>query len=131
MNKEIEPIHSSREKVAKLKLELERARRVQLEAEAELAQEQAAVNAFRMHCRLKLDDLVDSLMDLRAEKQACLTQMELLRQGIEPAWLEEDEILSKDWWCLVQSELGQAVDRLKREVTGLKAKLEGMERKSI
>ena len=62
----IEPVYSTREKRARLREEMNRARRAQLDAEGELAQEQAAVNAFRMHCRLKLDELVDSLMDLRA-----------------------------------------------------------------
>jgi len=75
---------------------MNRARRAQLDAEAELAQEQAAVNAFRMHCRLRLDELVDSLMDLRAEKQAYLTRLELLRQGIDPAWLEDDDFLGEN-----------------------------------
>jgi hypothetical protein len=95
-NSEIEPVYSTREKRAKLKEEMNRARRAQLDAEAELAQEQAAVNAFRMHCRLKLDQLVDSLLGLRAEKQAYLTRMELLRQGVDLAWLEEDDFLAED-----------------------------------
>ena len=96
MPNEIEPVYDAREKLAKLKRELAMARRAQLEAEAELAQEQAAVNAFRMHCRLKLDELVDALTDLRAQKQALLTRLALLRQGIDPAWLEEDEILGQE-----------------------------------
>jgi len=95
-NTQIEPTHSTREKIAKLEDELDRARRDQLDAEAELAQEQAEVNSFRMHCRLKLDQLVDSLLELRAEKQSYLTRLELLRQGIEPAWLDEDEFLGED-----------------------------------
>ncbi len=89
----VEPVYSLRDKIAKLNKELRRARQEQLDAEAELAQEQAAVNLFRMHCRLKLDDLVDSLLDLRSEKQAYLTRMELLRQGVGADWSEEDEIL--------------------------------------
>lgn len=96
MDYEIEPVISTREKAAKLKRELERARRDQLEAEADLAQEQAAVNAFRMHCRLKLDVLVDALSDLRAEKQTFLTRLELLRQGVDPEWLEADDLLGGD-----------------------------------
>ncbi|UCC53142.1 MAG: hypothetical protein JSV68_04080, partial [Anaerolineaceae bacterium] len=59
----IEPVRTASEKNAHLQRELKNARQAQLEAEAELAQEQAAVNAFRMHCRLKLDSLVDTLMD--------------------------------------------------------------------
>ena len=101
MNSEIEPVYSTQDKVAKLQRELDKARRAQLEVEAELAQEQAAVNAFRMHCRLNLDELVDSLMDVRAEKQMLLTRLELLRQGVDLAWLEEDEILGEN---------GEAVD---------------------
>jgi hypothetical protein len=54
-------------------------------AEAELAAEQAAVNAFRMHARLMLDDLADSIDALRAEKQALLTRLELLRQDAATA----------------------------------------------
>jgi hypothetical protein len=95
-NSEIEPVYSTREKRDKLREEMNQARRAQLDAEAELAQEQAAVNAFRMHCRLKLDELVDSLMDLRTEKQAYLTRMELLRQGVDPAWLEDNDFLGEN-----------------------------------
>ena len=83
---------------------MNRARRAQLDAEAELAQEQAAVNAFRMHCRLKLDQLVDSLMDLRAEKQAYLTRLELLRQGIDLTWLEEDDFLAENGEAIADEE---------------------------
>ncbi len=75
---------------------MNRARLAQLDAEAELAQEQASVNAFRMYCRLKLDELVDSLMELRVEKQAYLTRLELLRQGIDLTWLEEDDFLTEN-----------------------------------
>jgi hypothetical protein len=82
--------------VAKLEAELRKARRAQLQAEAELTEEQAAVNAFRMHCRLKLDELVDSLTTLRADKEAYLTRLELFRQGVDPAWLEEEEILGEE-----------------------------------
>lgn len=64
-----------------LQQELERAQQQWMAAEAELAQEQAAVNAFRMHCRLRLDGLVDELLALQTEKQACLTQLELRRQA--------------------------------------------------
>jgi hypothetical protein len=92
----IESVRTASEKNAHLQRELKNARQAQLEAEAELAQEQAAVNAFRMHCRLKMDSLVDTLMDLRAQKQACLTRLELLRQGIDPAWLEEDDLLGQN-----------------------------------
>lgn len=53
------------------------------EAEAELAQEQAAVNAFRMQCRLKIGHLIDDYLELRAEKQALWTRLQLLQQAQE------------------------------------------------
>lgn len=96
MDSQIEPVVTSRQKVSRLEAELRKARRAQLQAEAELAEEQAAVNAFRMHCRLKLDQLVDSLTALRADKEACLTRLELFRQGVDPAWLAEDDILGEE-----------------------------------
>lgn len=70
-----------------------------LAAEAELAEEQAAVNAFRMHCRLKLDRWIDRLMALQAEKQSLLTRLELQRQAgqgagsfahDDPFWSQEE-----------------------------------------
>lgn len=66
-----------------LRAELQRARQGLMDAEADLAREQAAVNAFRMHCRLKLDLLIDNLLALQAEKEACLTQWELRQQAQE------------------------------------------------
>ncbi|MCA9973115.1 MAG: hypothetical protein KC425_23010 [Anaerolineales bacterium] len=74
-----------------LQAELRRARQQLMEAEAELAQEQAAVNAFRMHCRLKLDRHIELLLDLQTEKQALLTRLALLRQAHDlGVSLEED-----------------------------------------
>ncbi len=52
------------------------------QAEATLAQEQAAVNRFRMHCRLMLDDLVDRYLKLQTEKQSWLTKLALYEQEI-------------------------------------------------
>lgn len=95
-NIKIQRIPSRQQEKAQLEKELRRARMAQMEAEAELAQEQAEVNAFRMHCRLKLDDLVDSLVNLRAQKQAYVTRLELLRQGEDLAWLETDNLLSEN-----------------------------------
>ena len=66
-----------------LQAELQTAQRELLAAEAELAEEQAAVNAFRMHARLMLDDLADAIGALLAEKQALLTRLELTRQTDE------------------------------------------------
>jgi hypothetical protein len=85
---------------ARLRAELEQARHELVEAEAELAREQAEVNAFRMHCRLMLDDLVDSILRLRTEKQAALTRLQLLRQELNlPGDMDRDP--------LVQPEIGE------------------------
>lgn len=64
-----------------IRAELEKAQQAWRQAEAELGAEQAAVNAFRMHCRLKLDDLVDELQALATQKQSLLTRLALLRQA--------------------------------------------------
>ena len=50
-------------------------------AQAALAQEQAAVNAFRMQCRLKIGAQVDTLLELRAQKQTLLTRLALWQQA--------------------------------------------------
>ncbi|MFZ1397084.1 MAG: J domain-containing protein [Candidatus Promineifilaceae bacterium] len=68
-----------------LATDLEAARQQLVAAEAKLAQEQAAVNAFRMQCRLKLGDLIEETLALRAERESCLTQLKLHQQGIELA----------------------------------------------
>lgn len=61
--------------------EFEEAKYALQKAEAQLTEEQAAINRFRMHCRLKLDHYIDQLMELRAEKQALLTRLQLHQQG--------------------------------------------------
>lgn len=66
------------------------------EAEAELAAEQAAVNAFRMHTRLMLDDLVDDILALLAAKQSALTRLRLLQQDIDLAALDNDNPLNPE-----------------------------------
>lgn len=76
------------EQAADLRVQLVKAQEDLITAEAELAREQAAVNAFRMHARLMLDDLVDAISGLRAEKQSLLTRLALNRQA---ALDEEDE----------------------------------------
>jgi chromosome segregation ATPase len=63
-----------------LRAELRAAQQELVEAEAALAGEQAAVNAFRMHARLMLDDLADTVQTLLSEKQSLLTRLALLRQ---------------------------------------------------
>jgi hypothetical protein len=80
INNAIEPVLTPREQQKKWQAEFDAAREALVTAEAELAAYQAEVNAFRMHCRLKLDDLVDELLALNGEKQDCLTRLQLLRQ---------------------------------------------------
>jgi hypothetical protein len=66
---------------ARLEAELRRARRELQEEEAELAAAQAAVNRFRMHCRLQLDALVSQLLALGRERQSVLIRLALLQQA--------------------------------------------------
>mgnify|MGYP006380705737 CR=1 FL=1 len=66
-----------------LQADFDRACRELLEVEAELAQEQASVNAFRMQCRLKIGHLIDDYLELRAEKQALWTRLQLQQQAQE------------------------------------------------
>lgn len=91
---------STAEQLYNLRQERQQAQDELLAAEAELAQEQAAVNAFRMHCRLKLDDWVNELLALQTERQALVTRLELLHQAQEdglssdpdnPFWQSVDE----------------------------------------
>lgn len=66
-----------------IEADLDTARQQLLDAEAKLAQEQAAVNAFRMQCRLKLGDLIEATLALRAERESCLTRLKLHQQELE------------------------------------------------
>jgi hypothetical protein len=66
-----------------LRADLQMAQQVLMTAEAELSQRQAAINAFRMHCRLKLDKLVDQYQELGVEKQSVWTRLQLLQQAEE------------------------------------------------
>lgn len=79
---ERKPIPIPSDERRRLEAELAEMREALVASEAELAQEQAAVNAFRMHCRLTIGHWVDTLLDLRAEKQAALTQLRLLCQDL-------------------------------------------------
>lgn len=74
-----------------LRAELLRVRQALMDTEADLAREQAAVNAFRMHCRLKLDWLIDDLLALQAEKEACLMRWELRQQAQELGVPQDDD----------------------------------------
>jgi hypothetical protein len=66
-----------------LRGELQMAQQALLIAESELGQRQAAINAFRMHCRLKLDRLVDEYQELGAVKQSLWMQLQLRQQAEE------------------------------------------------
>ncbi len=83
--------HVPQPRLADLEQEWIRARFALTEAEGELAREQAAINGFRMHCRLKLDVWIDELLALQTEKQACITQLELLRQADDMAVKLDDD----------------------------------------
>jgi len=89
--RQIVPATASRDEVAQLENKLQEARLQLNRTEAELAEEQAAVNAFRMHCRLKLDELVDALQEMAVEKQSLLTRLELLRQAESYGVVYDDE----------------------------------------
>lgn len=83
----LQPIPHRSPQIDELEAALAAARQQLLDAEAALAKEQAAVNAFRMHCRLTIGHWVDTLVALQTEKQAMLTQLRLLHQdlGIDEA----------------------------------------------
>ena len=71
------PIPSPARSHEQLRADLRQAQEELRVAEADLAAEQAAVNAFRMHARLMLDDLADAILTLRARKQSLLTALAL------------------------------------------------------
>lgn len=94
------PTAVDRMQQAQLQADWQDACRQLVEAEAELAQEQAAVNAFRMQCRLKIGHLIDDYLLLQSEKQALWTRLQLLQQAQEfgipydaddPFWHGRDE----------------------------------------
>jgi len=74
--------------------ELRTAQQRLIEAEAELAEEQAQVNAFRMQCRLKLEPWIDQLLELQTERQSLLTRIRLLMH--EQGMKENDQ--TDDFW---------------------------------
>ena len=98
--REIQPVIDPADEKRKLERELEDCQQALLESEAMLAREQADVNAFRMHCRLKLDRWIEKLLSLQTERQRLLTRLALLRQaedlGIpfdeeDPFWSGDDD----------------------------------------
>lgn len=70
-------------------------------AEKQLAEEQAAVNAFRMHCRLRLDGVVDGVLELYTAKQSLLTRFQLIKEA-QDLGLPYDE--AHPFWETVEEE---------------------------
>ncbi|MEZ4518211.1 MAG: hypothetical protein R3C44_15780 [Chloroflexota bacterium] len=87
-SRQLQTADSTRQQQRDLQADLQEAQQQLRDAEAELATEQAAVNAFRMHARLMLDDLVDQILELLAAKQSALTRLQLLQQDLDIAALE-------------------------------------------
>lgn len=83
MKKAITAVPIPNQQRQKAQADLAEAQQQLLDAEAKLAQEQASVNAFRMQCRLKLGDLIEETLSLRAERESCLTRLKLHQQDIE------------------------------------------------
>lgn len=83
MTKAITAVPTLNQQRQKAQVDLAEAQQQLLDAEAKLAQEQAAVNAFRMQCRLKLGDLIEETLSLHAERESCLTQLKLHQQEVE------------------------------------------------
>lgn len=82
-------ISAEKERLRELQLELDQARIELTKAEAALAAEQAAVNRFRMHARLKIGQQVDEVLRRRAERQRLLTRLRMSEIGVEeddPFW---------------------------------------------
>ncbi len=87
-----ELVPAPRQEADSLRAELLAAQEELRLAEADLAAEQAAVNAFRMHARLMLDDLADAIEALRVEKQSLLTRLALWRQDAEAATADDNPL---------------------------------------
>jgi hypothetical protein len=85
---------TTQQQLRDLEAEFETARLALQTAEATLAQEAAAVNAFRMHCRLRLDELVDGVLATYATKQNLITQLRL--QAAEVPLAEVSHPLGSD-----------------------------------
>lgn len=96
MTRQLQRVDSAARRTDELQTELGVAREELRVAEADLANEQAAVNAFRMHARLMLDDLADAIESLLAERQSLLTRLELSRQAAEESPVDEDNPLGPD-----------------------------------
>lgn len=90
-NRALATTKSTSQQLRDLQEEFAAARRELTEAEAKLAEEQAAVNAFRMHCRLRLDDMVDAVLELYTDKQTLLTRFQLLKDAHDLGIPYDDE----------------------------------------
>lgn len=82
MNQKLQTISAERQQQYKLEDDLAAELQKLRQLEKELAEEQAAVNAFRMHCRLTIGHWVDTLLNLRSQKQTLLIQEQLLLQAL-------------------------------------------------
>ena len=100
-NSALQPLSTAQERTRRLRDDLAQAQQALLDAEAQLGAKQAVVNAFRMQCRLKIGDLVDWVLHLRAEKQLHLTHLRLLQQAEElgiaydeadPFWQAQEQV---------------------------------------
>ena len=92
-------IRTADEKLRQLREEMQVAQEELRQIEAILGEEQAAVNAFRMHCRLKLGPWVDQIIELYTEKQLVLIRKRMRKQAEEMGtlfdedkWLEDEGI---------------------------------------
>lgn len=90
-------IKTADEKFSQLQDEMQVAQEELRQVEAILGEEQAAVNAFRMHCRLKLGPWVDQIIELYTEKQLILIRRRMRKQAEamgemfdEEKWLEDE-----------------------------------------
>ena len=89
MRKTITAVPNPNQQRQNRQADLDDARQQLLDAEAKLSQEQAAVNAFRLQCRLKLGDLIEETLTLRAKQESCLTHLKLHQQDAERELLSE------------------------------------------
>lgn len=117
MSKKLQPIGSNPQRLMQLEAEFGAARQKLQDAEKLLAEEQAAVNAFRMHCRLTIGHWVDSLLELRSEKESLLTQKRLFQQEldieepvIDPEETQREEMPQDDVDSIASSILEELVD---------------------
>ena len=109
--RQLELVPTQQPEAAQLRAELLAAQEELRVAEADLAAEQAAVNAFRMHARLMLDDLADAIGTLLTEKQSLLTRLALWRQDAEAA-AADDNPLGPDAESTFPSDDDEALDLL-------------------